>query len=202
MIRFLLGLTLILTLLLSGALLATHARPLDPALDGLLTQSPGCRPTSSLCFMGLYPGVSTLDQAVAALNAHPWVGTVDTRNQNMVSWTWSGQQPAFIDSGVPGSASERDYMHISLIRVKTRYSYGDIWLQLGTPTQGYAMRQQYGFLHGVYYTRYSLLAINVMQCPASVGDFWTLPVIIQFGDAYTMLDSHYREQSAHFRACP
>ncbi|MEO8393953.1 MAG: hypothetical protein ABI700_13260 [Chloroflexota bacterium] len=202
MIRFLLCLALILTLLLSGALLATHARPLDPAINDLLTQSPGCRPTASLCFMGIYPDASTLDQAVAALNAHPWVGQVDTRSQNMVSWTWSDQTPAFIDSGVPGSASERDTMHISLIRVKTRYNYGDIWLQLGTPTQGYAIRQPSGFLHGVYYTRYSMLAINAMPCPASVSDFWTMPVIIQFGDAYTLLDSHYREQSAHFRACP
>jgi hypothetical protein len=32
-------------------------------------------------------------------------------------------------------------------------------------------------------------------------DFWTLPVLIQFGDAFVMLDSRYREQSAHFRAC-
>ncbi|MBI1258681.1 MAG: hypothetical protein GC204_14530 [Chloroflexi bacterium] len=198
--RFVLRLALLLTLLLSGALLATHVRPLDPALDDLLGQSPGCE-KHGLCYMGIYPGASTIDQAAAALRAHPWVAEVDTRSQTQVTWTWSGQQPAYIDEGVPGAASERDAIHISLIRVKTRFNYGDIWLQLGTPQQGYALRQPDGFLHGVYYTRYSLLAINSISCPASMQDFWTMPVIAQFGDAFVMLDSRYREQSAHFRAC-
>ena len=193
-------LMLLVPLLLSGALLAMHIRPFDPALDDLLGQSPGCE-KHGLCYMGIYLGASTIDQAAAALSAHPWVDTVDTRSLTQITWTWSGQQPAYIDDGVPGSASERDYMHISLIRVKTRFTYGDIWLQLGTPEQGYALRQPDGFLHGVYYTRYSLLAINSIPCPASIGDFWTMPVVIQFGDAFVMLDSRYRDQSAPFRAC-
>jgi len=200
MIRLLIRLALILTVMFSGVIAVTHARPLNPALGDLLAKSPGCVP-NALCFMGIYPGSSTLDQAVGALSIHPWVGEVDTRSYSQVSWTWSGKQPDFIDSSVPGTAIERDYMHVSIIRVKTRYNYGDIWLQLGTPVQGYAMRQPSGFLHGVYYTQYSMLAINFTQCPASMGDFWSMPVMIQFGDAYVMLDSRYPEQSAHFRAC-
>ena len=200
MMRFALRLGLVLTLLLSGVLLLTHVRPFAPALDDLLGRSPGCEKQGQ-CFMGIYLGASTIDQAAAALSVHPWVGEVDTRSLTQVTWTWSGEQPAYIDDGVPGSASERDYMRISLIRVKTRFNYGDIWMQLGTPQQGYALRQPDGFVHGVYYQQYALLAINFMPCPASVNDFWRIPVVVQFGDAFVMLDSRYREQSVHFRVC-
>src|SRR4051794_15749192 len=110
MIRLLLRLVLLLTLLLSAVLLATHLRPLAPALNDLLAQSPGCRPASQ-CYMGIYLGASTIDQAVGALNTNPWVDQVNTSSPTQVTWTWSGQQPAYIDSGVPGSALERDYMH-------------------------------------------------------------------------------------------
>jgi hypothetical protein len=200
MIRFTLRLALILTLLLSGTLAATHAFPFEAPLDDLFTTTPGCR-AASRCFMGIHLGSTTIDQAVAALSANPWVGQIDSRMFTQVSWTWSGKQPAFIDSNVPGSATVRDASSISLIRVKTHYTYGDIWLQLGTPEQGYAMRQPDGFVHGVYYTRYSLLAINSLTCPGEINDFWTLPVVIQFGDAYITLNDHYHDLFSQYRAC-
>ena len=183
-----------------AVLLALHLCPLNPALDALLSPSPGCS-AKGLCFMGVYPGATTIDQAAGLLSAHPWVAEIDTHLTTQITWTWSGVQPAYIDAGVPGSMIMRDYAHISLIRVKTRYNYGDIWLQLGTPAQGYAMRQPEGFLHGVYYTRYSMLAINFTECPAQMINFWSTPVTVQFGDAFIMLNDHYREQSARFRAC-
>jgi len=200
MIRLTLRLMLILIALFSAALAVAHLRPFDPVLNEMLDPSPGCRPTS-LCFMGIYPGSTTLGKAIAVLRLNPWVGDIDSRMSTQISWTWSGKQPAYIDSGVPGSALVRDSDSISLIRVKTRYSYGDIWLQLGTPKLGYAMRQLDGFVHGVYYTRYSLLAINSLTCPGEINDFWTLPVMIQFGDAYITLNDHYRDLFSQFRAC-
>jgi hypothetical protein len=200
MIRLLVRLTLILALLFVVALAATHARPLAPGMTDLFAPSPGCS-SGDLCFMGIRPGATTIPQAISLLDASAWVGELDTHIATQVSWTWSGAQPAFIDGSTPGYVLTRSYGAVSVIRFKTRYSYADVWLELGTPPTGYALRQADGFLHGVYYPEHSLLAINFTHCPARLIDFWTLPVVIQLGDAFVLLNDRYERDSAHLRTC-
>jgi hypothetical protein len=200
MIVLLLRLALILALLFAVALAATHARPLASGMGDLLAPSPGCS-GDNLCFMGIRPGATTIPQAISLLDASTWVGELDTHIATQVSWTWSGAQPDYIDGSVPGYVLTRSYGAVSVIRFKTRYNYADVWLQLGEPPTGYALRQADGFLHGVYYPKYSLLAINFTHCPARLIDFWTLPVVIQFGDAFVLLNDRYGRDSVPLRTC-
>ena len=200
MIRLAARLTSALISLFALALTATHMMPPASPLTSLLMPSPGCS-GSGLCFMGIYPGLTTIEQAVALLRAHPWVGAVDAHLAYQVSWTWSGAQPAFIDASVPGTIMERTYAYVTLIRFNTLYNYGDVWLQLGAPEEGYALRQPGGMLHGIYYPRHALLAINLLPCPARIVDFWRTPVAIQLGDAFVLLDRDYDESSVHLRTC-
>lgn len=200
MTSLLVRLALIPVLVFAVALAATHARPLMPGMDGLLAPSPGCS-GDDLCFLGIRVGATTIPQAISLLDASRWVGELDTHIATQVSWTWSGAQPAYIDGSVPGYVLTRTYGAVSVIRFKTRYNYADVWLELGTPPTGYALRQADGFLHGVYYPKYSLLAINFTHCPARLIDFWTLPVVIQLGDAFVLLNDRYQRDTAHLRTC-
>lgn len=200
MMRPLLCLALVVALFSAGALLATHARPLESTLGDLLTPSGGCSGTR-VCFMGIYPGITPMDEATRILQTHPWVGQTQMQGYTQVYWSWSGRQPDYIDSDVPGTIIQRGYSSVSLIRFQTRYPYGEVWLSLGAPETGYVSRQATGVLHGIYYTRYKLLAINFTPCPANVRDFWHTPAVVQFGSAYVMLDRRYANRSTEYRTC-
>ena len=71
----------------------------------------------------------------------------------------------------------------------------------GVPESGYVSRQARGVLHGIYYVKYALLAINFTPCPANVRDFWNTPAVVQFGSAFVMLDRRYSDRSTAYRAC-
>lgn len=201
MIKLALRFALPLFVVLTTALLATHARSVDSSMRPLLDPSAGCS-GSDLCFMGIRPGATPIREAIDMLRAHPWVANVLTRPPfAQASWTWSGAQPDYIDSGVPGTLRRTGDSYVSLIQIRTHYSYGDLWLQLGTPQTGYTWRQPSALMHGSYYPAYSLLAINYLACPTRLFDFWRMPVIVQFGDAVAALDSRYAEQSARDRTC-
>ncbi len=200
MMRLLLCLMLLFVCLFAGALLATHARPLEPSISNLLTPSSGCSGERT-CFMGIYPGITPMDEAVAILQTHPWVGQTQMQGYTQMYWNWSGSQPDFIDPAIPGMIIQRGYTAVSIIRFQTRYPYGAVWLSLGAPQSGYVSRQASGVLHGSYYTPYKLLAINFTPCPASVRDFWQTPTVVQFGSAFVMLDRRYGDRSAAYRAC-
>lgn len=200
MIRPLICLAFLFTFLSAGALLATHARPLESTLSDLLTPSGGCGGTR-VCFMGIYPGITSMDEATGILHTHPWVGQTQMQGYTQIDWSWSGSQPDYIDPAISGTIIQRGYSSVSLIRFQTRYPYGDVWLSLGAPETGYVSRQTTGVLHGIYYTRYQLLAINFTPCPANVRDFWHTPAVVQFGSAYVMLDRRYGDRSTEYRTC-
>jgi hypothetical protein len=200
MMRLLLCLALVSAFLSAGALLATHARPLESTLGDLLTPSSGCSGTR-VCFMGIYPGITVMDEASTILQTHPWVGQTQTQGYTQIYWSWSGSQPDYIDPTIPGMIIQRGYSSISFIRFQTRYPYGEVWLSLGAPETGYVSRQPRGMLHGIYYVQYALLAINFTSCPAILRDFWNTPAVVQFGSAFVMLDRRYGDRSSEYRTC-
>jgi hypothetical protein len=151
--------------------------------------------------MGIRPGATTIPQAFALLQQHPWVDYVYTQQYTQLTWTWSGAQPDYIDDSFPGTIIQRGYSSVSLIRIQTRFPFGEVWLQFGAPASGYVSRQANGLLHGIYYSQHELLAINFTRCPAQPIGFWSTPAAIQFGDAYVVLDHRYRAQSTRYRAC-
>jgi hypothetical protein len=73
-IRLLFSLTALNVLLLLSVLSAARAQaPHEQMRDVLFT--PDCAPP---CFLGFHPGVTTRDEVLAILRAHPWVERVTT----------------------------------------------------------------------------------------------------------------------------
>lgn len=95
MLRFLLKLTLFLSALLSLAIGLIRAQPYDDGgMRDFLFNSPGCEDyTDEPCFMGIRPGVTTVDEAVSIFQRHEWVASVVVMSDYRIKWEWSGRQP-------------------------------------------------------------------------------------------------------------
>lgn len=87
MIRIILRLAIVMFIGCSALLFFFHARP-SAALGDTVLKSPGCE-RASACFMGIRPGVTTIPQAFALLQQHPWVDYVYTQQYTQITWTWS-----------------------------------------------------------------------------------------------------------------
>jgi hypothetical protein len=84
-----------------------------------------CPPQALPCVMGLRPGVTRASEAYAVLFDHPWVANLDLYvDFNALVWSWSGQQPDWVDSSVEGVVSLYQNI-VSYVRVKTRLRLGD-----------------------------------------------------------------------------
>src|SRR5262245_29374883 len=101
MARPLVASTLLLTVLFAACIGVIRAQPYDDAdLRAFLTPGDDCRMP---CFLGIRPGVTTLEEAAGILQAHEWVGDITIENYphgdmpwGFVRWNWNGQQPAFL----------------------------------------------------------------------------------------------------------
>jgi hypothetical protein len=155
------------------ALLLLHLHPNDDAqLRAFLDVDGG--------FMGIAQGVTTRNQALALLEAHPWVGAVSTTDP-YVLWEWSGAQPAFIDASAPGQLIIDNRHLVGEIHLHTRITFSQLWLALGIPGSGYTTYQPDSVLHYVEYTQYGFSASAWIPCPAALRTFWATPVLVQSG---------------------
>jgi hypothetical protein len=138
MTRFIFVLTTALTVLFAAAITAIRIRPYnDPVARALL---PADCPAP--CFMGIRPGVTTVNDAVSILKAHPWVSSlsdnVSLRNGvggapggNMI-WSWSGAQPDWIDRDHVGFIWVQDGT-VRGMGISTRIPFGEVRLSFGPP---------------------------------------------------------------------
>jgi hypothetical protein len=100
MTRLALKLALIPLCLLTAALLFIRVQPYDDAeLRAFLTPPDGCM---TPCFLGIQPGITTVEKAIELLEAHEWVQEVRKPispfgEVNALEWTWSGRQPRWIN---------------------------------------------------------------------------------------------------------
>jgi hypothetical protein len=94
MLRFYFRLTLILLALFTIAQLLIHAQLYDDHELRELLLPEGC---PAPCFMGIRPGETTVGEALSLLETSGWVDQI-TDNGMVISWTWNGRQPRFIDA--------------------------------------------------------------------------------------------------------
>ncbi len=90
------------TLLLSGLwllpVLLIHVQPNNASeIRAALIPPEDC---ATPCFMGLRPGVTTTEEAVAILNAHPWVEAYSLAKSDggtypLLTWAWSDVAPVW-----------------------------------------------------------------------------------------------------------
>jgi hypothetical protein len=138
-----LKLTTILALLFTACIGFIHARPPDDADVRALLASPDDCPMP--CFIGIRPGATTADEALAILEAHAWIGDVElaynrvTGAPNAAIWNWSGSQPQLIQDTLYGSPYRGNLRIenglVTAIWIPTTITAGDLWLLWGKPDE-------------------------------------------------------------------
>jgi len=109
-----------------------HLQPQDLNPLFALVQPPeNC---ATPCWQGIRPGVTTADEAIAVLEAHPWIADM-TSVANAVTWRWNGAQPFPANRDDGGSLGISGEV-VSTITLETAARLGDLWLLLDQPEQG------------------------------------------------------------------
>lgn len=184
MLRFYLRLVLIPLVLFSAALLLIHAQPYDDHELRELLLPDGC---PAPCFMGIRPGVTTMDEAGHLLNENQWVDKITFANDTYIAWTWNGKQPSWINQTPKASLSGANNTVITL-QVSTLIQFGDMQLDMGSN----GILEQWAYQMGRYAT-YTVsypdhhLKLNFMvDCTHLIRYFQ--PVTIMLGDDLTPND--------------
>jgi hypothetical protein len=139
LIRLLVTTTFFLTLLFSMGIALIHAQPYDDgALRAFLISPPAC---SMPCFLGIRPGITTVEEVTAILQEHEWVASMhifeatDGRGVTSITAAWSIEKPVFIDSSEALWLGVEDNT-VQTILITTTIPLGSIWLVLGNPEVG------------------------------------------------------------------
>ncbi|MEO8393951.1 MAG: hypothetical protein ABI700_13250 [Chloroflexota bacterium] len=217
MIGLLLRAIFVLVLAFALALGVIIVQPEDAALRAFFAP-PDC---AAPCFLGIRPGVTTVDQALALLQASSWVRGINTaesespahaQTNTNIYWGWTGQQPDFV---FDLAAFTLPYMHIrngivQYIRLVTRIPYGDAWLSLGVPSTGTLTVRNpnsanFVYLHSAGYFGGKLVFDTEVTCPVTPAAFWNASVSISYSDgsltAYSMPDYHF-DRTLYRMTCP
>lgn len=187
-----------LALLFTATLGAMRTQPHD---DGGLRAFLLPEDCNMPCWLGIRPGVTTTDEALAILRAHPWIERVVVEERQPTATflylVWNQQAPAFVaevDSPLPPYLSvERNI--IQLIMIPTRIPYADAWWLMGTPgvglfkVSGYRSANEPGYrpntVHSAMYFDRQVVFDTRVFCPVNPDMFWRAPVTISFNSPHT-----------------
>jgi hypothetical protein len=135
MSRFYFRLVLIPLLIFTAVLVLIRAQPYDDHELRQLLLPDGC-PTP--CFMGIRPGVTTVDEAIKILNASGWVEPFDYKpDANYIELKWNANSPSWLEKNENSNSSVSivDSL-VNYFLLDTRLTLGEIQLSLGqTPFQ-------------------------------------------------------------------
>jgi hypothetical protein len=177
-------------LLLSGLwllpVLLIRAQPYDPsALRAFLTPPEGC---PAPCFMGIRPGVTTVAEAFAILDEHPWLvpGSLKDFGVNTgFSWWWADAAPSWIDRATRPQLHTYDG-EVNDIIVQTTIPWGDFVFVMGK-TRIYGLipppetpansDPPYDYRHEIWYQDLGLMAYARGYCRDS--NLYAWPVLLQ-----------------------
>ncbi len=155
------------------------------ALLELLTPPEGCE---APCFMGIRPGETALEEAVAILEAHERVeeGAIyGSELDNQLYWRWSGLQPETIYREYPYPPARLYYDEqgvVSSILISTDIPFGVILLTLGYPAghqQGGIWRDARMWEGIVIWPEY-FIGVRFTECSPSLYAYWYDDVRIEF----------------------
>jgi hypothetical protein len=160
---------------------------MQPYDDGGLREvlfTENCAPP---CFLGIRPGVTTVDEAFALLQAHPWVEAVESSGfgGQELFWRWNGTQPAFLRDNVQNQILVQSGI-VYQIDLFTSAEIGMFVIQFGFPDGWYSSSwtiTNSGTTTGIatYFVRSALYYDNHFKvktlglCPMSGGNEWELP---------------------------
>lgn len=165
-----------LTMILLLPALLIRAQPYDDAGLRSFLFPAGC---AAPCFVGVQPGRTSVEDAVALLDHHAWIETLMAdiplviRGYGPVamlppSWVWSGAQPAWVDTSASGQTWVMND-RIDYVEIKTRLRLGEVWLILGRPDREqistWEDQQEAVFLYSAWYDAPQLEVLIEGACP-------------------------------------
>jgi len=167
-LKLFLPLNLIFVVLLTGVFTLFYDSAYFDRIRTFLT--PDCvKP----CFMDVRPGNMTADEAETLLSANNWVERVNvslsTLGYGTMHWSWSGQQPDFINRNHNG-LSQINGQTVDSLLIRTHIRFGDIWLAFGAPERGSAD----SLYHIADYPAYGFSIRTYTTCE----NFWEAPADI------------------------
>ncbi len=190
-------------LLFATLLILIHAQPYD---DHGLRQDVSADACSLPCFMGIRPGLTTVDEAYQLLSSSVWVTDMSKQVLNdlygTITWTWSAQKPAWIADHSKGQVLIRDRV-VSTMVINTRLQLGDTRLLLGLPdteivdTKANANRE--GIYYFAFYPGQGLLIQKWLSCP--IREPLRTSVILNLSQARPTLSRHVDTFRDLFHAC-
>ena len=130
MLRLYLRLILLPLALITAALLLIRTQPYDDHELRELLLPDGC---PAPCFMGIRPGVTTMDEAVRLLHGNKWVAEINKRVINnrygFITWTWREQQPSWTSQKAIGEIFVND-KKVHAITISSAFLLGETRLTL------------------------------------------------------------------------
>lgn len=156
MSRLYLILTLIPIALFTVILLLIRALPHDASQLRALLLPEGC---SAPCLMGIRPGITSMDEAAAILQANPWVGHIEKESSNFgdtLKWTWNNQILERIlptSTGLISAAHTSGKPLVDGITISSFLQLGEVYVVLGLPdsekmsSTGYAVGAEYAYVN-------------------------------------------------------
>lgn len=185
MLRFYLKLFAPLFILFVAVALLIRAQPYDDHDIRALLMPDNCQMP---CFMGIKPGVTTVDQAVKILGNSNWVQSLDmtyAQTQGLIMWSWSGLQPKWlfgkgiIDTEDMDNNGTRE---VFTIQFNTTVSlsqialiYGDkpdySWFALDSSTPSAPLDH---IPHRIYYENYGVEISSNIPCPIDIRTMRTI----------------------------
>jgi hypothetical protein len=171
-------------LLIASAHLAPAERLAAAELESLFFASSSC-PTA--CLMGIQPEATTLQEALALLNAHAWVRDVHDgvgrapQRTLTVTWAWNGSQPDLIRGDIPGMLLAQWYSGINTfivsgVSIETRLRFPDVLAALELEGSGYVLHWQRAheitYLVDYYAGGLRTTLSARIACPAGLMRYW------------------------------
>jgi hypothetical protein len=190
MITRLIGIGLILTVLCTLCMGAIRARPYhENALTTLIRDDDACATyPAQACFMGILIGETRRAEVLDRLQAHPWVDEV-FQTDFLITWSWSGDQPAAINAGQNGlvSFSSRTGEIAAQMRILTHIPYGDAWLALSSPDRTLLVRPfgRYSAFQIAFFDAQAMQVISALGCPVDPDEYWYSEISIGRGELWT-----------------
>jgi len=142
------------------------------------------------CFMGIRPGVTTVEEAVRILAAHEWVEDVTMRFDatglpSELLWMWSDRASVFVDEHNAGHLLLRNNMVFN-VYVFTEIPAGSIRLLLSEPERTsirlvappLSLRFDFG------YPALSLVAAGTIPCPVAFNQLWRANVDLRLSSYF------------------
>lgn len=142
----------------------------------------------SPCFMGIRPGFTTIGEAMPLLRLNAWVEQA-TDNGNFASWSWSGQQPHFIDVTQPPritySRRVDGEIVIDEVTLPTHHPTGFILLMLNRPSMMMVTNRDGGKNISVWLRYADVVIKGSINCPAWIRDVSWMEATITYYDHNT-----------------